>query len=303
MIMALWNKLLLILYLAGFATSSAGEDDGVWDPLLKAQWSSSKDITRLLADEPDTDTQNKQTYGQRCGRRNACVEGLVCEFGDLPLANRCIPDRNCLEERLIQFEATYDMEMYKQQVFEQTGVSEEELVRLFRESKSRKVFIETETTRSLMDAIHTVLAEPAKGLRVIQQDCAGLVMEPRSESQDEQDGDELGTFYVGFQIEAGALFEGTFQYLQSEAGTSFYRGCFGALGVGAEFSLVLGQSLAPSDGLMCFSLMFDLDAGAVLNLGAAGGIQSSGWPFIEFTVGGGLSASAGVNTCYADQAT
>jgi hypothetical protein len=242
---------------------------------------------RLLEEESSGD------FGQVCGNRNPCQEGLECSRA-LGLRGRCFPVK-CLEEGLKDI----DMNSFKAAIFESSGVAEKEFYETA-QGMNRNSFMETSAFSSVVDSLnaHAPLLDESVG-KAMRKCAPGMAS---SKNTTESSGP---TNYLGFHLEAGCLVDGQYNFISAGDPENtvnrieYNRGCFGGeAGLGAEVGLLYGIAYTGNIGDMATCTFFgDLDAGALASGGIAIGIGFNGVTFLEFNGGGGFGFGLGAQFC------
>lgn len=263
-----------------------------------------REVSQILSEQESRNLEedHQGSYMQRCGNNNPCLPGLVCS--DIGFGKRCTPSRECLQTRLAEFEAKFDLEDYKARTFQDAGIAETELKEMFAGSKDRKAFVNSPSVEAVMRSVRIIWDEPLHYLWEMQRDCAMF----------SNSSNFTGTFhedrvqYSGVHFEAGLLadFSATTLTANSDSPVSsslnHTRVCVGAelLG-GVEIGLVAGTAVARFDCYDGVSVLADLDAGAGLVFGAAGGFALNGNGFLETSIALGGGFGAGVSVCCASR--
>lgn len=109
------------------------------------------------------------SLGSKCGWLDPCNPGFDC------FHNRCIPNRDCMKERLAEFDASFDSDDYKRKMFKTTGVTEEDIVLAYKESDGDElVFANSRPLQSLVEFMQAN-SEPFDPVTEIVNSCAGVV--------------------------------------------------------------------------------------------------------------------------------
>ena len=91
--------------------------------------------------------RRERMFGDRCGNRNDCSDGLDCTGVDI--GNRCLPN-TCLQSMLSNttsrgsnmksFHDTFDIENFKTKLYDSAGYSEEEILGALLELKNEQLY-------------------------------------------------------------------------------------------------------------------------------------------------------------------
>lgn len=270
-------------------SSQLEEESSSYPDFLKQQSS------RFLQDEADG-----QKLGQRCGRNTECSAELACTRSTF--SRRCMPPKDCLQERLAEFEAKYgDMEDYKAMVLGNAGTSQQELIQQVQRSSLEGNY-DSSTFPSVIDSMNQIMPEPILEMRAIFKECGVSMLANSTENTQDVPPVE----YVGYHVEAGLGLAGSFSYIQAKTAKgyqqNYVRYCFGVeLGGGAEFSFLFGQYPEGTNviDLQGGSIYAGLDLGLVWHIGAGGGQSFDNLGFFEIAPGVGAGASVGSSVCWA----
>ena len=259
-------------------------------------------VSRFLEEDEDDDIDGDgpKTLGQRCNEEDKlCYPGLACT--PVAFGSRCLPSKDCIVPKLEAFEAIYDMEALRTQVFSTAGITESELVDLMRGTE-RSTLVGLDPFKTFVASLRTVMDGPNRALTAISRHCGYPDIPAEEWSLGRQDGEDSAG-YIGVHLEAGLLVDGVLAYLNAAdadgGANEFFRGCGGVeIGLGAEVSFLLG-GVTPGDidDVQCLNFLFDTDLGFGTMFGVAAGIGLTGKTIVEITVGVGAGIGAGFSLC------
>lgn len=177
-----------------------------------------------------------------------------------------MPPPECVAEKLIAFNAKYNMTALKTEIMKDAGVTEEMLglalgpEKLFRGRVERaKAFTASEPVRSLRHSVRNMFSEPAKELLEMQGECYGAKNATPV---------PYAYNYIMGVIEFGAIADISIVFgnrIFDDDDPGFGRVCFGAgLGGGVEFGLGGGGVGGEGDfddptQAQCSSIQVDTD--------------------------------------------
>ena len=295
----LFSSALLLLVIATATTSSA-----TVNPDIPSEYSLADDqqVARFLSAEEDrllqtADTASRQGLLQRCGNRNPCQDGFDCIRTGLG-GKRCFP-LECFtrEMKALNFNAS----SYKEDLFQQARISEEDLKQTAAEADSTESFERTNIFQTFFQAFRE-RAQPMDKIQEIQRKCSFpeqqiALADSRNGTSPFSEVVEVG--YTGCQYELGAVAEFSFSNFVGR-NRLFNRICVGAGPQAGSTVAFLAGLMTNSDNpedLGCASIWFDIDITALTGIGLAGGFGFNGKTYWEVTWNWGVSAGAGVASC------
>lgn len=150
----------------------------------------------------DLGTRRDRQFGERCGNRNACGEGLDCV--NAAIGNRCLPNQ-CLQEQFSSntVMSSFDVDRMKANLYETAGYSEEEIFAAMAETGNNpRKFLESNEFLALKDAFDAQV-EPMIAMEQISRAC----IDPRNTTVN-------GTVsYTGLHIEVRTRMKFMFGFL------------------------------------------------------------------------------------------
>ncbi|CAB9526168.1 expressed unknown protein [Seminavis robusta] len=253
-----------------------------------------QDLSTFLAEEEyllplqdERDLESGQSIGERCGNNSPCQDGLQCI--PITVGSRCVPVE-CLSAEYNGTLGALDMAAYKDLVYEEAGITEQQFVESLRDADNPKSFVDSDVFRAFSRAIQNN-TEPLDAMEELHRLCSA----PRQTATD--------IIYFGANIEGGVIVDFNLQFLftiRDGVLGMFIRTCLGAgpeLGFDVSFIFGVAVGTTTTTDLTCFSYWIDVD----LALGIGGGAAiGSGFNQIfqyEFTAGFGLGGGGGTSIC------
>ena len=231
--------------------------------------------------------------GSPCNSADDCMEDFSC------MALRCIPTaQSCLAKAVSKFTDSFDTDTWKTTVLENANITHDSLMDAVLKSTGYDDFQNSETLRSLVDAIEFNIPQEVYRL----QDSVNLCDNMAEAGIADRAPTSGGTIvYMGLHMELSVILDLAMSVFWAVGGNppaprGFIRGTFGAeAGINAEISGLLGFAFTgTSADIIGGAVTVDVDGGLIAYGGMAVVANLNGLASLEFTLGVGAGGGIGL---------